>query len=144
MLTLQFKIHSNASRCYIDRWNELKNKCEHGNTKELATEWRQNCQLEKNQALPFIHRGGGILGCPKKYISFRLKLVEWWQNDVFIVFDQIHNSYPEKWDLEELDDLRFAFQQLCNVYVLQTTSEGRVKANLVKGYLKHGTIIVSS
>ncbi len=135
MFTLQFKIHSNASRCYIDRWNELKNKCEHGNTKELATEWRQNCQLETNRALPFISRAGGILGCPKKYISFRLKLVEWWQNDVFIVFDQIHNSYPEKWDLEELDDLRYAFQKLCNKYV---------KADLVKGYLKCETVVIST
>ena len=144
MVIFQFKITSNAPRCYIDRWNELKYKCEHGNTKELATEWLQNCQIETNRALPFINRGGGIIGQPKKYISFRLKLVDWWQNDVFIVFDQIHNSYPEKWVLEELDDLRLAFQKLCNVYVLRTTSEGRVKANLVKGYLKLGIVIIST
>ena len=135
MLTLQFKIHSHAPHRYINRWFELKKKCERGNTKELATEWLQNCQLEKNQALPFINRGAGILGCPKKYISFRLKLVEWWQNDVFIVFDQIHNSYPEKWSLEELDDLRYAFQKLCNEYV---------KADLVKGYLKCETAVIST
>ena len=144
MITFIFKIHSNTSRCYINRWNDLKYKCEHGNTKELAAEWLQKCQLETNQALPFINRGGGVLGSPKKYISFRLKLVEWWQNDVFIVFNQIHASPPEKWELKELDDLRFAFQKLCNAYVLQTSSEGRVKANLVKGYLKVGDVIISS
>ncbi len=144
MITLKFKIQSNTSRCYINRWNDLKYKCEHGHTKELATEWRQNCKLETNGALPFINRGGGVLGCPKKYISFRLKLVEWWQNDVFIVFDQIHASLPEKWTLEELDDLRFAFQKLCNVYVRRTTSFGRVQVNLVKGYLKIGGTIIST
>ena len=144
MVYFQFKIKSNAPRSYIDRWNELKYKCEHGNTKELAFKWLQNCKIETNRALPFINIGGGVIGQPKKYVRFRLKLVDWWENDVFIVFDRIHQSGSEKWSLEELDDLRFAFQQLCNVYVLQTTSEGRVKANLVKGYLKHGTIIVSS
>ena len=154
MITFKFKIQSNTSRRYINRWNDLKYKCEHGNTKELAAEWLQKCQLETNQALPFINRGGGVLGSPKKYISFRLKLVEWWQNDVFIVFNQIHASPPEKWELKELDDLRFAFQNLCNAYVLQTSSAGRssagrssagrVKANLVKGYLKVGDVIISS
>ena len=144
MIALQFKIHSNAARYYINRWNDLKHKCEHGHTEELATEWLQNCQLETNRGLSFINRGGGVLGCPKKYISFRLKLVEWWQNDVFIVFNQIHASPPEKWELKELDDLRFAFQKLCNTYVLRTTSEGRVKCNLVKGYLKVGDAIISS
>ena len=154
MITFKFKIHSNTSRCYINRWNDLKYKCEHGNTKELAVEWLNNCKLETNRNLPFINRSGGVLGHPKKYISFRLKLVEWWQNDVFIVFNQIHASPPEKWELKELDDLRFAFQNLCNAYVLQTSSAGRssagrssagrVKANLVKGYLKVGDVIISS
>ena len=135
MVYFQFKIKSNAPRSYIDRWNELKYKCEHGNTKELAFKWLQNCKIETNRALPFITRGGGILGQPKKDISFRLKWVDWWKTDVFIVFDQIHNSYPEKWDLEELDDLRYAFQKLCNKYV---------KADLVKGYLKCETVVIST
>ena len=144
MMTFQFKIQSNAPRCYLNQWFALKDKCEHGHTKELATKWLQNCQIETNRALSYTNCGGGVIGRPKKYISFRLKLVEWWKNDIFIVFDQIRASPPEKWELEELDDLRFAFQKLCNAYVRRTTSEGRVKANLVKGYLKIGDAIIST
>ena len=135
MIRLTFKIHCNVPRCYIDRWNNLKYTCEHGATKELATKWTQKCNLKSNQQLSFVPRSGGVLGDPKKYIRFRIKLVEWWNNDVYIVFDQIHASPPQKWTLEELDDLRLSFQTLCNEHV---------KANFVKGILQIGKTIIST
>jgi len=135
MIKLTFKIHCNVPRCYIDRWNNLKYTCEHGTTKELATKWTQKCNLKSNQQLSFTPRNGGVLGDPKKYICFRLKLAEWWNNDVYIVFDQIHASPPQKWTLEELDDLRLSFQTLCNEYV---------KANFVKSILQIGKTVIST
>ncbi len=135
MIKLTFKIHCNAPRCYIDRWNNLKYECEHGATREIATTWLQKCKLKSNQQLTFASRNGGVLGGPKKYIRFRVKLAEWWNNDVYIVFDQIRATHPEKWRLEELDDLRLAFQTLCN---------DRVKGNFVKGALQIGTTIIST
>lgn len=135
MLKLTFKIHCNAPRCHIDRWNNLKYECEHGTTKEIATKWTQKCKLKSNQQLAFATRNEDVLGDPKKYIRFRIKLVEWWNNDVYIVFDQIHATHPEKWTLEELDDLRLAFQTLCNDHV---------KGNFVKGVLQIGNTIIST
>ena len=135
MLKLTFKIQCNAPRCYIDRWNNLKDTCEHGATQEIATKWTQKCNLKSNQKLLFVARNGGVLGNSKKYIGVRLKLVEWWQNDVYIIFNQIHASHPQKWTLEELDDLRFAFQTLCNDHV---------KGNYVKGVLQIGKTIIST
>ena len=107
MFILKFKIHCNVPRCYIDRWNDLKYTCEHGNTEEVATKWTQKCQLKSNQQLSFIPRSGGVLGNPKKYIRFRLKLVEWWNNDVYIVFNQIRASPPPKVDVRRARRLAF-------------------------------------
>ena len=135
MLTLQFKIHSTASFCYINRWNKLKKECEAGNAKDLAAEWTRNCRLKQTKTLPFINRGAGILGHPPKYIGFRATPNEWQKNDVFIIFHPIQTSYCNKWSLEELDDLRQAFQKVCNAYV---------KADLVRSYLKFGTTTISS
>ena len=92
MFTLQFKIHSTASFCYINRWNELKKKCEAGNTKDLAAEWTRNCRLKKNKSLPFINRGAGILGHPQKYIGFRAKSIEW-QKKRRLYYIQPHSKF---------------------------------------------------
>lgn len=135
MFFLKFKIHCNVPQCYIDRWTNLKYICEHGTTKEVAIKWTQKCKLKSNQKLSFIPRNGGVLGDSKKYISFRLKLVEWWQNDVYIIFNQIYASPPQKWTLEELDDLRLAFQTLCNEHV---------NAKFVTGILQIGETIIST
>ena len=135
MLKLTFKIHCNAPRCHIYRWNNLKYECERGATKEIATTWSQKCKLKSNRQLTFSSRNGGVLGGPKKHIRFRNKLAEWWNNDVYIVFDQIRATHPEKWTLDELDDLRLAFQTLCN---------DRVKGTFVKGILTIGTTIIST
>ncbi len=135
MFNLRFKIHCNAPRCYIDRWNKLKYDCEHGNTKDIALKWTLKCHLPSNRQLHFLPRRGGVLGDPKKYIRFRQKLTEWWNNDVYIEFNQIYASSPQKWTLEELDDLRLAFQSLCNEHI---------KANFVKGSLQIGKTTIST
>ena len=131
---LRFKIDKDAPPEYMKRWKGFKNKCEHGENKNIIEQWIYNCKLESNRQLPYLDRfEGGIGGNNNninKQIRFRngsygYKYPRLYDEDILI--DEIINTNEEKWTYEELDDLIYAFIK---------TSNYHVQGEYVNGYIE--------
>ena len=128
---LVFKIDSDIPKECMEKWNDLKLKCEGGESgpstpgpnKYILEQIKENCKLEENKKLPYLKRCEGGLGgdnnIENKQIRFRdyilwSKIPRYEDND--IIFDQITNGKKELWTYEELDDIIYGFIKTANYY----------------------------
>ena len=144
---LRFKIDNDAPPKYMERWEEFKYKCEHGENKNIIEQWIYNCKLESNKKLPYLDRYEGGIGGDNnninKQIRFRIgrfgdEYPRLYDED--ILMDQIINTNKEKWTYEELDDLICAFVKISNYYVQTDCVNGcieMVNRNSLSDYYHH-------
>jgi len=130
--TLVFSINTDAPVDYLNRWKELKYKCETGDNEDIVENIKGYCKLECNENLPYLNRSEGGLGggnnSTNKQIRFRTDIIEEYKKDNDIVLEDIDcDTTMNKWTYQELDDLIYAFIKSANKYV---------KAECVTGYIK--------
>ena len=80
-MTWIFSIDNNSPKEYIDRWKDLKLKCESGESgpstpgpnKYILEQMQEYFKLQKNKDLPYLNRTeGGLGGNSNKQIRFRI------------------------------------------------------------------------
>lgn len=126
---LCFSIDNNAPIKYINKWTDLKSKCETGENAHIVEQIKNYCKMEVNRLLSNLDRyEGGIGGNNNKInkqIRFRFALgLQINDNDIIL---NVENTDVEKWTLDELDDIIRAFTKMAN-YNLQS--------ECVTGYIK--------
>lgn len=113
--TLRFRIDSDAPTKYIERWKEIKMKCENGNNKYVVEQIKNNCKIVSNKNLPYLERYEGGLGgndnLLNKQIRFRMKESVKYDNDILL---HISNTETQKWSYDELDDIIRSFTIVLN------------------------------
>ena len=122
-MIIRFKLDNDAPKKFLEKWLELKNKCETrtktDNRKEIIESWLKYCKISTNKNLPFLDRCELGIGeddnINNKQIRFRHYRKPFLDND--IVIDQIDNTDHEKWNLEELHDLINAFNMFAEDYM---------------------------
>lgn len=118
---LRFYIDNNAPPEYMERWMDLKIKCENGDNKHIVEQLQSYCKLNTNKDLPYLNRAEGGLGgndnLSNKQIRFRSN---WGKNDYKykkdndIILHEIISADNERWTYDELDDLLRAFIKTAN------------------------------
>jgi hypothetical protein len=131
---LRFRIDKYAPPKWMNRWIELKQKCENGKNKHIVEQIKSFCKVESNKNLPYLDRiEGGIGGGDNrihKQIRFRMyfddrdRILE---RDNDIVFDQIYNTEQEQWTYEELNDIIHGFINMANSNVKETCVSGCIE-----------------
>ena len=124
-MIIRFKLDNDAPKKFLEKWLELKNKCETWTEtdcrKETIEEWLKYCKISTNKNLPFLDRCelsiGGDDNINNKQIRFRERREQKPFLDNDIVIDQIDNTDHEKWNLEELHDLINAFIKFAVDYI---------------------------
>ena len=131
---LRFRIDKYAPPKWMNRWIELKQKCESGENKHIVEQIKSFCKLESNKNLPYLERvEGGIGGGNNtihKQIRFRWYVGEThgsWDRDNDIVFDHIYNTEQEQWTYEELDDIIHGFVNMANSRLQETCVYGCIE-----------------
>ena len=113
--TLRFGLDSDAPTIYIERWKEIKMKCENGNNKYVVEQIKNNCKILSNKNLPYLERCEGGLGgndnLLNKQIRFRMKTRIKYDNDILL---HISNTKTQKWSYDELDDIVRSFTIVLN------------------------------
>ena len=131
IILLRFRIDYDAPKEYMDRWNELKKKCEYGENEYIVKELLSYCKIQSVKDLPYLNRcEGGIGGNDNsihKQIRFRSSFVCRLGVDDDIVMDQVDNTDTEKWTLEELDDIIYGFIKYANNYVMAECINGCIE-----------------
>jgi hypothetical protein len=132
--TLRFRIDKLAPPKWMNRWNELKQKCESGENEHIVGQIKSFCKLESNKNLPYLDRvEGGIGGGDNrihKQIRFRMyfdRKDRSWDRDNDIVLDQIYGTDQERWTYEELDDIIHGFVNMANSNVKETCVTGLIE-----------------
>jgi len=128
----RFTILNNVSIDVMNRWDQLKKKCERGNNKSIVQEWKLKCKLKSNQNLPYLIRSEGGVGGDNNLIHKQIRFREVYNGhymftDNDIVMDYIKDTKIEKWSYYELDDLLYAFCTIANNYVQAECVEGTIK-----------------
>jgi hypothetical protein len=122
---LRFSIDKDAPPDYMERWLDLKTKCENGENIHIVEDVKELCLLQINKDLPYLDRREGGMGGDdnklNKQIRFRngglLSKIpsRFYDND--IVMDEIWNTETEKWKYKEIEDLLSAFIKTLEHYV---------------------------
>lgn len=108
---LRFRIDKeNAPFKYMERWNDLKIKCETGENKHIIQKIKSYCKLNSNKEISYLDTSEG-----GKQIRFRDFSCSKKDND--IILHEIVNTNNEKWTYEELEDLMDAFIKTANFYI---------------------------
>jgi hypothetical protein len=123
---IRFRIDKDASKDYMDKWEQLKYRCENGDNKYIIDKMKTYCKLEQNKIIPYLQRCEGGMGgdcnIENKQIRFRMVMEDWkkylpdyMDND--IILHEIINGKNEKWSYEELDDFIYALTKTFNYYL---------------------------
>lgn len=130
---LRFYIDNDAPEEYINRWKELKLKCENGDNKIIVEKIKSYCKLSVNKELPYLERSEGGLGGNNNKTNKQIRFREYFGNNDYrykkdndIILQEITSSDNEKWTYDELDDLVYAFIKTANF---------NIKADCVNGYI---------
>ena len=129
---LRFKIDSDAPAEYMGKWHSLKKACETGDTFEICTEWKDNCELLQNKNLPLLDSCEGGLGGNDNKLHKQIRFRHGyyfapWDRDNDIIVDRVYETNGEKWSYAELDDLMMAFIK---------TANARLDAECVRGCIE--------
>lgn len=106
---LRFKLDSDATEKYIEKWNKIKEESETTDNKYLVEEIKNNCKLQSNKNLPYLQRNEGGLGGNNnqnnKQIHFRFNFNSYKFDDDILLYVLNSDLKNEKWSYEELDDI---------------------------------------
>ena len=106
---LRFKLDSDATKKYIEKWNKIKEESETTDNKYLVEEIKNKCKLESNKNLPYLQRNEGGLGGNNnqnnKQIRFRFNFNSYKFDDDILLSVLNSDLKNEKWSYEELDDI---------------------------------------
>jgi len=129
IILLRFRIDYDAPKEYMDRWNELKKKCEYGKNKYIVKELLSYCKIQSVKDLPYLNRCEGGIGGNNNEIhkQIRFRCIGLGVNDNHIVMDQVDNTDTEKWTLEQLDDIIYGFIKYANNYVMAECVNGCIE-----------------
>jgi len=121
---LIFRINSDATKDYVNRWKEIKRHCENGNNKYIVEQMKTYCKLEQNKNIPYLQREEGGIGGDNNSINKQIRFFTLFPtciplnyNNKDIVLEQITSTDSEKWTYEELDDLIYAFTKTFNYFI---------------------------
>lgn len=131
---LRFRIGKCAPPKLMNRWFELKQKCENGKNKQIVEQIKSFCKLESNKNLPYLDRIEGGMGGGNnsihKQIRFRMYFDDrhrTLERDNDIVLNQICGTEQEQWTYEELDDIIHGFINMANSNVKETCVSGCIE-----------------
>ena len=130
---LKFYIDKDAPSECMNRWTDLKTKCENGKNKQIVEHLKSYCKLAVNKDLPYLERAEGGLGgndnLVNKQIRFRIHNISLgrYSNDNDIILNNITSTDNEKWTYDQLDDLLYAFIKTANF---------NVNSECVNGYIR--------
>ena len=129
IILLRFRIDYDAPKEYMDRWNELKKKCEYGKNKYIVKELLSYCKIQSVKDLPYLNRCEGGIGRNNNEIhkQIRFSCIGLGVNDNHIVMDQVDNTDTEKWTLEQLDGIIYGFIKYANNYVMAECVNGCIE-----------------
>ena len=130
---LRFYIDNDAPEEYINRWKELKLKCENGDNKIIVEKIKSYCKLSINKELSYLERNEGGIGGNDNLENKQIRFREYFGNndgrykkDNDIILQEITSNDNEKWTYDELDDLVYAFIKTANF---------NIKEDCVNGYI---------
>jgi len=127
---LRFSLDNDAPKEFIKRWDEFKYDCENNN-EYIVEQIKSYSKL--NKKLPYLNRYEGGMGggnnLVNKQIRFRFYYgpKDYRCRDNDIMFDEIINTKKEKWTVEELDDLIYAFIKTANFNVKSKCVSGHIE-----------------
>lgn len=101
---LRFYIDNDALEEYINRWKELKLKCENGDNKIIVEKIKSYCKLSVNKELPYLERSEGGLGGNNNKTNKQIRFKDKFSydnfrdtcNDNVIILHEITSSDNEK------------------------------------------------
>tara|TARA_B110000285_G_scaffold230235_1_gene296469 strand:- start:3148 stop:3615 length:468 start_codon:yes stop_codon:yes gene_type:complete len=137
--TLVFSINTDAPEEYMNRWIDLKYKCDTGHNRDIVENIKGYCKLECNKQLPYLNRAEGGLGGNDnnidKQIRFRTDITQEYKKENDIVLGDIDCcTNVNKWTYQELDDLIYAFTKTANEYVEAECVDGYIKMISINTY----------
>lgn len=149
---LRFNIYIDAPTQYINKWLQLKKRCENGEkeNKQIVNEWLSYCNNLLIKNMPFLKRIEGGIGGDCNYTNKQLRfrqLLQYRQtypshiiDDNNIIIEDITSTENEKWTIDELDDLIVGFIKMANNYIGDNCVEGCIeivnKNSLYDNYLE--------
>ena len=131
---LRFYIDKDYSSESMNRWNELKSKCENGKNKHIAEQLKSYCKLNVNRDLPYLKRTEGGLGGNNNLVNKQIRFRDYWgdndyryKRDNDIILHEITSTDNEKWTYDELDDLLRAFIKVAKFNVKEDCINGCIE-----------------
>lgn len=126
--SLVFKINKNESVNILNKWKEIKEKCESGSNENIVNEWLKRCDKNSIKNLPYLDRMEGGIGGNNNKTDRQIRFRHYSENDNNIVLNIINDpNTTEHWSNNDLEDLAYGFIKYINEYVGKECVNGGIK-----------------